>query len=214
VIADNTINNFPPKRLQTGEWMMSRRDYKTRVSILVGGHTAPDRWTNISIPEPLDGSRLSEPSWWTLPDGRLAACFRDDTQSRRLYRSISSDSGRTWSPAVKTDFPDATAKFNVLRLRDGRYLIASNPNTTGVRNPICLSLSEDGLVFRYMGVLRETPTMYRYGGKSPGYAGYHYPQLLEHENSVYVIHSENMEDIKVMRIPTRSLPAAAADKKP
>jgi hypothetical protein len=84
--------------------------------------------------------------------------------------------------------------------------MASNPNTSGVRNPLCLSLSADGLVFTYMGVLRDTPTVYRYSGKDPGYAGYHYPQLLEHGDSLYVIHAENMEDIRLLRIPIRSLP--------
>lgn len=208
VISDNTINNFPPKRLANGEWMMSRRDFRSRMHFLIGGKSSPSEWTTISMPTPPDGNELSEPAWWTLPDGRLVAGFRDAAESRRLYRSISTDSGRTWSPAIKTDFPDATAKFNVLRLSDGRYVMASNPNTAGVRIPMCLSVSEDGLVFRYMGVLRGEPTKYRYEGKSPGYAGYHYPQVLEHGGSIYVIHAENMEDIKLVRVPIRNLPPA------
>jgi hypothetical protein len=67
----------------------------------------------------------------------------------------------------------------------------------------------DGLVFSHMAILRDTPTIYRYAGKDRGYAGYHYPQLLEHGDSLYVIHSENMEDIKLLRIRLRSLPAAS-----
>lgn len=47
VIADDSINNFPPKQLASGQWMMSRRshDYKTTgVQFLIGGDHAIDQW--------------------------------------------------------------------------------------------------------------------------------------------------------------------------
>ncbi len=205
VIADDTINNFPPKRLPTGEWLMSRRDHRMRKSMLVGGVESPGAWTPIQIEVPADGARLDEPFWWTLPDGTLTAAFRDGSKSRRLYRSFSRDNGRTWTTPVKTDFPDATAKFNVLRLTDGRYAMASDPNPSGVRIPLCLSLSDDGVVFDRMFILRDAPTVYRYAGKDPGYKGYHYPQLLEHDRYLHVIHAENMEDIVVLRVKLEDL---------
>ena len=184
---------------------MSRRNHRMKKTMLIGGVTAPDDWLIMAIPTPSAGARLDEPFWWTLPNGTLAAVFRDGSKSRRLYRAFSTDEGRTWSPPVKTDFPDATAKFNTLRLRDGRYVMASNPSTDGVRNPICLSLSNDGVVFDRMAVLRDRPTMYRYAGKDPGYAGYHYPQVLERGKYLYVIHAENMEDIVLLKIPLAEL---------
>ena len=58
-------------------------------------------------------------------------------------------------------------------------------------------------------VLRDAPTVYRYGGKDPGYAGYHYPQLLEHGGYLYVIHAENMEDIVLLRVPLRAVEGLA-----
>lgn len=201
VIAADTINNFPPERLPSGEWMMARRDHRNRTSMMIGGKASPGAWEAFTLPPPEDRSKMDEPVWWTLPDGSLAAAMRDNTKSRRLYRAFSADRGRAWTAPVKTDFPDATAKFNVLHLRDGRYVMVSNPNTSGVRNPVCLSVSADGRVFTSMAVLRDTPTVYRYAGKDPGYAGYHYSHLLEHAGSLYVIHSENMEDIRLLRIP-------------
>ncbi len=200
VIADDTINNFPPRRLPSGEWMMSRRDHQMNKSMLIGGVLSPSDWTTHSIHIPEDGALLDEPFWWQLPDGSLSAVFRDGSNSRRLYRAFSRDNGRSWQKPVQTDFPDATAKFNVLRLCNGRYAMASNPNLAGTRIPLVLSLSNDGVVFDRMMILRDEPTVYRYAGKSPGYAGYHYPQLLEHEDHGYVIYSENMEDIKLLRI--------------
>jgi len=205
VIARGTINNFPPGRLASGEWMMARRDQQMRITMAIGGVPVPGDWKFFPLPAPEDGARMDEPVWWTLPDGTLAAALRDNRKPGRLYRSFSRDQGRTWTPPVRTDFPDASAKFHVLRLRDGRYAMVSNPNPGGVRIPQCLSLSADGRVFTAMAVLREAPTVYRFAGKDPGYAGYHYAQLLEHEDSLYVIHAENMEDIRLLRIPLRAL---------
>lgn len=195
VIARDTINNFAPEPVASGPWMMSRRDHKMAISMMLGDVGA---WRTV----PVGASKgLDEPVWWTLPDGVLTAAFRDGNRSRRLFRSFSSDGGRSWTEPVKTDFPDAMAKFNVLRLRSGLYVMASNPNPSGKRIPLSLSVSRDGRIFHAQAVLRDTETIYRYGGKEPGYAGYHYPQLLEHGGYLYVIHAENMEDIVLLRVP-------------
>jgi|GEM_PF-382123 len=208
-VAVDTINNFAPEHLPSGEWMMSRRDHRMRSSLLAGGVDSPSTWRVIEVPAPETPTVLDEPTWWTTASGRLCLAFRDGGKSRRLYRAFSDDGGKTWTQPVRTDFPDAMAKFNVLRLRNGLYVMASNPNPTGVRIPLCLSLSADGVVFTRMAVLRDAPTMYRYGGKSPGYAGYHYPQLLEHGGFLYVIHAENMEDIVLLRVPVAAIEAIA-----
>ena len=83
--------------------------------------------------------------------------------------------------------------------------MAGNPNPSGKRIPLSLSVSRDGRIFGAQAVLRDAPTVYRYGGKDPGYAGYHYPQLLEHGRFLYVIHAENMEDIMLLRVPLESV---------
>jgi pimeloyl-ACP methyl ester carboxylesterase len=200
VVADDTINNFPPSRLPSGEWMMSRRDHRMQKSMLIGGVGSVADWEEFPIAVPTDGARLDEPFWWQLPNGSLSAVFRDGSKSRRLYRAFGRDNGRSWETPIRTDFPDATAKFNVLRRSDGRYVLVSNPNPNGKRIPLCLSLSNDGVVFDRMLILRDTGTVFRYAGKSPGYAGYHYPHLLEHKQYLYIIHAENMEDIVLLRV--------------
>jgi len=200
-IAADTINNFAPDPLPNGQWMMSRRDHKMRTSMLMGGVSDISAWKVATIAPPADGAQLDEPIWWALPDGQLTAAFRDGSRSRRLYRSFSTDNGASWTAPVRTDFPDAMAKFNVLRLRDGLFVMASNPNVSGKRIPLSLSVSRDGRIFHAQAILRDAETIYRYGGKEPGYAGYHYPQLLEHGGYLYVIHAENMEDIVLLRVP-------------
>jgi predicted neuraminidase len=75
--------------------------------------------------------------------------------------------GRTWSTPQKTNFPDATSKISGLRLRDGRYVLISNPNPKK-RDPLTLSISDDGLVF--------TKMLYLVGGRHIDY-----PHVIEHE---------------------------------
>src|SRR5690606_25344909 len=92
VVFGNAINNFPPKKLPTGEWMMSRRtwDYKTSgVHFLIGGLENISQWESC----PVVGSNrqlvAEEPCWWTLPgDEYQVALFRDNQRSYYLHRSF------------------------------------------------------------------------------------------------------------------------------
>ncbi len=189
VIATNTINNFPPQQLATGEWMMSRRthDYKrTGVQFLVGGRRALDDWESFKVPGSSEELAAEEPDWWVLPDGNLTALFRDNRRSGYLYRSFSTDHGRTWGKPVRTDFPDARSKFNGLRLSNGRYMLVSNPDPLK-RDPLAISISDDGMVFTKMG--------YLVGGRSVDY-----PHVMEHNGFLFVTFSGGKQSIEVLRI--------------
>ncbi|MCA9097240.1 MAG: exo-alpha-sialidase [Planctomycetaceae bacterium] len=194
VISDNTINNFPPDKTPDGKWMMSRRmyDYKdSGVHFLVGGITAIDDWESFPVLGSASELAAEEPLWWTLPDGRLAAMFRDNRKSGFLYRSLSSDNGRTWSKPVKTNFPDAASKLHGFRLADGRYVLVSNANPK-MRDPLVLSLSDDGLVFNRMG--------YLVGGRRVDY-----PHSMEHEGRLYVAFSGGKQTVELLTIELEKL---------
>lgn len=153
VVFENAINNFAPKRIASGEWMMSRRTWDRHVHFLVGGTAAFDQWESHPVVYYSDTAlKAEEPYWWALPDGNLAALFRDNNRSGYLFRSFSTDNGRSWSVPVKTNFPDATSKFNATQLPDGRYVLMSNANPKQ-RDPLVISISDDGLVFDQMGYL-------------------------------------------------------------
>lgn len=153
VIYENAINNFPPKRIGTNEWMMSRRTFDRHVHFLVGGVDSIDAWDSFPVVFYGDPKlKAEEPYWWSLPEGNLLALFRDNNRSGYLFRSFSTDQGRSWSVPVKTNFPDATSKFNATRLEDGRTVLVSNANPKK-RDPLVLSISDDGIVFNRMGYL-------------------------------------------------------------
>ena len=173
VVYENAINNFPPKKLPTGEWMMSRRTHDRHVFMLIGGVESLSEWESVPIVLYDDEKLMAEePYWWQLPGGSLLALFRDNSRSGYLFRSFSTDNGRTWTAPVKTNFPDATSKFNGLRMSDGRYILVSNANPTQ-RDPLVLSISEDGIVFNKMGYLT--------GGRWVDY-----PHVIEHDGHLLV----------------------------
>jgi len=189
LVFDDTINNFPPMKLRTGDWMMSRRqhDYKTSgVHFLVGGVKSLGDWQSFPVLGSASELKAEEPDWWILPDQTLAAVFRDNRRSGFLYRAFSKDDGRTWSTPQKTNFPDATSKISGLRLRDGRYVLISNPNPKK-RDPLTLSISDDGLVF--------TKMLYLVGGRHIDY-----PHVIEHGDSLFIAFAGGKQSVELLKV--------------
>ncbi len=214
LVFDDAINNFPPKRLPGGDWMMSRRphDYKkVGVHFLVGGLEGIDRWESFPVLGSSSELAAEEPLWWVLPDDHLMALFRDNRRSGYLYRSFSTDEGRTWSRPVRTNYPDATSKLHGLRLSDGRYVLVSNANPRR-RDPLVVAISDDGMVFTRMG--------YLVGGRHVDY-----PHVIEHAGHLLVAFAGGKQTVEVLRIrladldrlempKSLELPAAAAGPRP
>ena len=187
VVFDNAINNFPPKKLPNGEWMMTRRSFDRHVFMLTGGIDGFDDWTSHPVVR-MGESELQpeEPYWWVLPDGNLLALFRDNAKSGYLYRSFSTDIGRSWSKPVRTDFTDARSKFNGLKLNDGRYVLVSNPNPKR-RDPLALSISDDGIIFHTMG--------YLIGGRRIDY-----PHVIKHDDYLLIAFSGGKQSVEILKI--------------
>ena len=192
VVNENTINNFPPKMLPNGEWMMTRRTYDRNVYMLTGGIEGFNVW-NAHPVITYDENELQaeEPYWWVLPDNNLLALFRDNARSGYLFRAFSLDYGRTWSNPVRTNFPDARSKFNGLQLSDGRYVLVSNPNPKK-RDPLALSISDDGIVFNKMGYLI-------------GERWVDYPHIIEHEGYLLIAFSGKKQSVEVLKIKISEL---------
>jgi len=192
ILYDNAMNNFPPKLLPDGEWMMTRRDSAGDVHILRGGIRSFNDWKSIPLAEYNDPTLAAEePNWWLLPDNNLVGLFRDNHRSGFLYRSFSTDYGLTWSTPVCSNFPDATSKFNGLRLSDGRYVLVSNPNPEQ-RDPLAISISNDGMVFHKM--------YYLVGGRHVDY-----PHIMEHEDYLYIAFAGAKQTVEILKVKTADL---------
>ncbi|RTE55376.1 hypothetical protein EHW67_02060 [Arenibacter aquaticus] len=202
VVMENAINNFPPKKLPTGEWLMSRRSYdyaEKGVDFMVGAEDNFDQWEVYPVFGSSTHLEAEEPYWWILPDNKnLMALFRDNRKSGFLYRSFSTDNGRSWSSPVQTNFPDARSKFHGLQLQDGRYVLVSNSNYKK-RDPLTLALSDDGMVFTKMG--------YLVGGRHIDY-----PHVLEHDGHLLIAFAgDAKQKIEVLKVKVSDLDKITMD---
>ena len=173
---------------------MSRRKHNYKqagVEFLIGGVKALDDWQSFPVFGSNSELKAEEPEWWELADGNLVAVFRDNSHSGFLFRSYSTDSGRTWTKPIKTNFPDATSKVCGLRLHDGRYVLVSNANPKR-RDPLTLAISADGIVFNQLFYL-------------VGERHVDYPHVIEHDNSLLVAFSGGKQTVEVLRISLQEL---------
>lgn len=93
------------------------------------------------ISGPVRGVANEQPTIIQRKDGSLLAYLRPGFNSR-IARTESRDRGRTWSKAVLTDLPNPYAAIDMVKLRDGRVVLAFN-NSMRDRSVITLALSED-----------------------------------------------------------------------
>ena len=186
-VLDDSMNNFPPKKLPNGLWMMTRRDHKRQVSVMIGGVEGFDQW-QVHPMAAYDGNgRPEEPYWYILPDGKnIVGLIRDNGDSKRLLRTFSTDSGKSWTKIVTTNFPDARSKFFALRTSRGYYAMVSNANPAK-RDPMVLSISEDGLVYTRM--------FYLVGGRHIDY-----PHIIEHDDHLLIAFSGAKQTMEVMKV--------------
>jgi hypothetical protein len=183
----DAMNNFPPKRLPNGQYMMTRRDHERQVSVMVGGVKAFDDWEIHKLSSYNEGGRPEEPYWYILPDGQtITGLIRDNGRSGRLLRTFSSDNGQTWSSIVKTNFPDATSKFFVHRTSRGFYALVSNSNPRR-RDPLTLAISQDGLVYTHL--------FYLVGGRLVDY-----PHIIEDDGYLFIAFSGAKQTMEVVRV--------------
>lgn len=92
---------------------------------------------------PIVGLGPIQPTVARRNDGTLVAYCRDSgALPMRVLVSESKDEGETWSPAVDCDIPNPGSSLEVLRLKDGRWVMVCN-DTEEARDRLSLLLSED-----------------------------------------------------------------------
>ena len=197
IVFENAINNFAPQKLSTGEWMMTRRDARFNVSMLIGGVKSLTDWQVVPVVDRLAALKASkfspdEPVWWELTDGTLMSAIRDNGGSQRLFRSVSTDHGRTWSAPEISNYPNSTSKLFTLQTSRGFRVLVSNANPAVGRRELHLAVSEDGRQFTRMARL-DIP--------SPRATTFQYPHVIEHDGSLLIAFSNKKNVTEVLKVP-------------
>lgn len=105
-----------------------------------------------------------QPSVLFHRDGKLQAICRNRNGVGRLWQTWSDDGGRTWSKLEPTTLPNPCSGTDAVTLADGRQLLVYNHTTTltGGRNILNVAASDDGIVWRAVGVLENAKGEYSY----------------------------------------------------
>ena len=190
-----------PIRLESGEWLAgaSVEGWRRWDSFV---DRSPDGLTGwqASAPIPIDRARfegkgLIQPSLWSTPAGDVHALLR--STAGRIFRSDSSDAGRSWSTARAIDVPHNNSGLDVVRMRDGTLALACNPvpGNWAARTPLSVLFSRDeGHTWPGRIDLEIEP------------GEFSYPAIVELEHGLAVSYTWNRRRIAFAFIPHPSIP--------
>ena len=135
-----------------------------------------------------------QPSVLFHKDGKLEAVFR--TKQGVVGMSWSEDQGATWSGCSATDLPNPNSGTDAVTLADGRQFIIYNHSAhspppqragKGLRYPLDVALSDDGVTWRRVLTLETEPRD----------AGYAYPAVIQsRDGTVHVTYTWDRKRIK------------------
>jgi len=209
----------PVQVLSNGDWIFpmwysvaeddpNALQYGSDYSVVQISTDRGETWTEYPVP---GSKRRVHMSIVETEPGRLLAFFRSRAADA-VYRSESTDFGRTWSEPRATDLPNNNASIKAIRLRSGAIALAFNACRGGTdpdvtcwpkqRSPLMLALSDDGgETFPYMRVLEAGEN---FAGEANRHrtATYHYPSVIQsRDGAIHVSYTYHGSDrIKYHRI--------------
>lgn len=112
------------------------------------------------VPDPANLQGI-QPTVLKLAGGPLAALGRT-RRSGVIFRTVSRDAGRSWSPLAATDLPNPNSGLDAVTLADGHHVLVYNHTKTG-RSPLNVALStDDASTWAAVHALETGPGEYSY----------------------------------------------------
>ena len=140
-----------------------------------------------------------QPSILKLKDGRLQVLMR--THNARLATSFSSDGGNTWTPVTLSEVENNQSGTDAVTLADGRHALIYNNFETlpltkkGVRTPCSIALSDDGMHWRHVLTLEDSPI-----------DQYSYPAIIQgRDGTLHCIYTWRRQRVAYKQIDLRQL---------
>jgi predicted neuraminidase len=149
-----------------------------------------------------------QPTFLQHRDGRLQVLCR--TQESTIVTSFSSDLGQTWSKLEPIGLPNPNSGIEAVTLADGRHVLlynhlGSGPSHWGKRGLLNLAISDDGKVWRKLGVVEQAEK-----------GEFSYPAMIQSQDGLlHLTYTWNRQRIKhVVVDPAGFVPGAALSLDP
>jgi predicted neuraminidase len=149
------------------------------------------------------GNKLDaiQPSVLFHRDGWLQALCR--TRNGVIAATWSSDCGKKWSPLEPVGLPNPNSGIDAVTLADGRQLLVYNHSapppdrpTKGVRYPLDVAISSDGVKWQHVLTLEDQPCD----------NGYAYPAVIQTSDGlVHITYTWNRQHIKYVVLDPKQL---------
>ena len=180
-----------PLMMKNGEILFPLFDHPSGQSVFLISSDLGQTWVP-SQPVISDPGNI-QPSVIEREDGELCALMRtwnDDPAKRFLWQSESKDYGRTWSQPTYSRMPSVGSAIEMIKLKNGRVVLAFNDGMGRERTPLNLALSLDGgKTWAYNRMLES------------GEGSFSYPSLVQSRNGhIHVTYSYNRKFIKHVEV--------------
>jgi predicted neuraminidase len=141
------------------------------------------------ITVPGENFGVIQPTLWQTDSGAIRMLMRSTARIGAVCESLSSDGGRTWTPARPLALPNPNAGLDAVKLADGRVVLIYNHIRSG-RSPIHLAVSQDdGESWLDPEILEEGPGEFSYPAAIQGRDG-----------SLHVTYTWKRERIRYLRL--------------
>lgn len=135
------------------------------------------------------GRGVIQPTLWESEAGHVHMLLR--STEGHIYRSDSTDDGKSWSDALPTSMPNNNSGIDLVRTENGRLFLVCNPiaKNWGERTPITLFTSSDnGRSFEKVMVL------------DSGSGEFSYPAIIADHNHLYISYTWQRSNIRFWQI--------------
>lgn len=139
---------------------------------------------------------IIQPTLWQDEAGVVHMLLRSNTGY--IYKSASTNGGKTWSPTEKTVLPNNNCGIDVVRMENGRLVLVYNPvsGNWAARTPIAFSVSEDnGITWSEPEILSHQPC----GENNVNYE-FSYPAIIADGEDVYITYTWKRQTVAFWHI--------------
>jgi hypothetical protein len=202
IVMDNCWPYDEPVRMGNGNWVTGGQDKQGLPVIAISqGDDLAEKWQTVPLPyDPALEPNYAETTVWAEGEHVIAVIRGGGDVA---WVSISDDFGRTWTRAVRSNYPMPRSKAYLGKLSTGQLYVVSNLKNrdtlvVSVGRPSAKTLSS---MWRIRHGKSEPP---RFPGKAKS-KQWSYPYAHEHDGKLFIVYSIGKEDCGLSVVPVASL---------